>query len=414
MGRAAPVGALVAQDRSETIAVHSLPSAAPESACPCGWLGSLQWSKSHGASLVEASLESLWRTAHLAILAAVRGGGKFLTMRWRCEGSVDGGEHAHWAALRFPPRDVRSIFIPDLAYRNPVPRNSVEKKPGAQAPGWALGVQCLRLGAGREGPCRLGVQRRLRGWGCGSRGLHRLLRGSGLLGRGWGLGGGSSFLCWCSFLGGYGLLGGSSFLRWCSFLGGYGLLGRSSFLRWCSFLGGYGLLGRSSFLRWCSFLGGYGLLGRSSFLRWCSFLGGYGLLGRSSFLRWCSFLGGYGLLGRSSFLRWCSFLGGYGLLGRSSFLRWCSFFCRCSLLGGRFFRSCHHVLLGSISKEHFLPALDRKRSMGMECNSIPMNTGTHRIAAPGGAGGGRGVKIHGSAKQQRFSPRKVHHRTGIR
>ena len=55
----------------------------------------------------------------------------------------------------------------------------------------------------------------------------------------------------------------------------------------------------------------------------------------------------------------------------------CYWFCKCSffrwgrLLSGWFFRSCHHVLLGSICKEHFLSAVDTKRSMAMEKSPSP-------------------------------------------
>ncbi len=274
---------------------------------------------------------------------------------------------------------------------------SGHKKPGARAPGWALNGPGLRLGAGREGPSGLGVQRGLRRWR-GRRGLHGFLCGGCLWGRC------SSLLC------SHYLLGRSSFLRWCSLLGGHYLFGRSGFLCWCSLLGGHYLLGRSSFLRWCSLLGRHYLFGRSGFLCWCSLLGGHYLLGRSSFLCWCSLLGGHYLFGRSGFLCWCSLLGGHYLFGRSSFLRWCS------LLGGRFFRSCHHVLLGSICKEHFLSAVDRKRSMGMEKSSIPMNTGTpHQAALCGTVCVGCGVKIHGGVMPAKrgANPRTAHHRTGI-
>ena len=274
-------------------------------------------------------------------------------------------------------------------------KDADEKNPVRVAPGWARGAPGSGLVARRERPGSLRVQRGLCCRGSGRRGR----RLGGLLGR-------CSFLCGgslsrrCSLLGSYGLRGGSGFLcRCCCLLGG------------CSLLRNYGLLGWSGFLcRCCCLLGGcslvrsYGLFGGSGFLCWCScLLGG------------CSLLRSYGLLGRSSFLRWCCCL-----LGRCSLL--CGYrFGRCSLLrgsslfSGRFFRSCHHVLLGSICKEHFLSAVDRKRSMEMDQNSISMNTGTPRRAAHCGAvGAGRGVKIHGGvACKKGASPRTGLHRTGI-
>jgi hypothetical protein len=49
--------------------------------------------------------------------------------------------------------------------------------------------------------------------------------------------------------------------------------------------------------------------------------------------------------------------------------------------------------------------VDRERSMGMEMNSIPMNTETpHRTALCGAACVGRGVNVHGGvmpAKKER-------------
>ena len=264
-----------------------------------------------------------------------------------------------------------------------------EKKPGAFAPGWARGAPGSGLVARRERPGSLRVQRGLCCRGSGRRGR----RLGGLLGRCSFLCGGSLGRCG-SLLCSYGLLGGSGFLcRCCCLLGGcgllrsYGLLGGGGFLcRCCCLLGG------------CSLLRSYGFLGGSGFLcRCCCLLRGYGLLGRSGFLCWCCCL-----LGR------CSLLCGYGF-GRCSLLR------GSSLFSGRFFRSCHHVLLGSICKEHFLSAVDRKRSMEMDQNSISMNTGTPRRAALCGAvGAGRGVKIHvvWPAKKG-ASPRTAHHRTGI-
>ena len=171
-----------------------------------------------------------------------------------------------------------------------------------------------------------------------------------------------------------------------------GLLGR------CSFLGGCRLCR-------CSLLGGRSLLGGSSgLLCWCCCL-----LGRCGLLRCYCLLGGSGflcrcccLLGRRSLLRY------HCLFGGSSFLR------RGSLLSGWFFRSCHHVLLGSICKEHFLSTVDRKRSMEMEKNSISMNTGTPPTAALFGAlCGGRGVDIHGGVMRNDASPRTAHHQTDI-
>ena len=126
-----------------------------------------------------------------------------------------------------------------------------------------------------------------------------------------------------------------------------------------------------------------GLLGR------CSFLGGRRLC-RCGLLRCYCLFGGSGFLCRCCcLLGRCSLLRYHCLFGGSSLLRWGS------LLSGWFFRSCHHVLLGSICKEHFLSAVDRKRSMEMDENSISMNTGTPPTAALCGAVcGGRGVDIH--------------------
>jgi len=219
-------------------------------------------------------------------------------------------------------------------------------------PGQAPGAQGSGLVARRERPGCLGVQR-----GLCRRGSSRGRRLGGLLGG-------------CSLLGRGCLLGGSGLLR-C-----YGLLGRSGFLGRCCCL-----LGRRGLLRCYGLLGGSGFLGRC-----CCLLGGSGLLR-------C-----YSLLGRSGFLCRCSFL------------RW-----GC-LLGGRFFRSCHHVLLGSICKEHFLSSVGRKRSMGMERNSMPMNTGTPRTAALCGAVGvGRGVRsMVVQCVQESASPRTARHRIGIR
>ncbi len=198
-------------------------------------------------------------------------------------------------------------------------------------PGWAPGALELRLGAGRERPGCLWVQR---GLCCRGRRGRRL---GGLLGRCSFLGG--RRLCRCGLLRCYCLFGGSGFLcRCCCLLGRCGLL--------CC----YYLFGGSGFLCRCCCL-----LGRCGLLR-C-----YCLLGGSGFLCRCCCL-----LGRCSLLR-CYWL------CRRSFFRWGS------LLSGWFFRSCHHVLLGSICKEHFLSAVDRKRSMEMEKNSISMNTGTPSI-----------------------------------
>ena len=201
-------------------------------------------------------------------------------------------------------------------------RHRVERAGFCCAPG-------LRLVARRERPGCLRIQGGLSRWGCGRRG-----RGLGRL------------FGWSSFL--------------CRGLGGSGLL--------CS---GRFFCRRCSLLRRCCLLGRYGLLGGSG-----------GLLCRCcSLFRRCCLLRCYCLLGGSGFLCRCCCL-----LGRCSLLR-CYWFCRCSffrwgrLLSGWFFRSCHHVLLGSICKEHFLSAVDRKRSMEMEKNSISMNTGTPPVVA---------------------------------
>ena len=179
------------------------------------------------------------------------------------------------------------------------------------------------LGACGKRPGSLGVQRGLSsgsGRGCWS--LHHFLCSSSLLR--WS----SSLLRWSSSL----LRWSSGLLRWSS-----GLLRWSSgLLRWSS-----GLLRWSSgLLRWSSSLLGWS----SSLLRWSS-----------SLLRW-----GSSLLGWSSgLLRWS-----YGFSGSR-------FFCWGGFRGGRFFRSCHHVLLGSVSKEHSPSTVDRKRSMVMDAAVAP-------------------------------------------
>ena len=165
------------------------------------------------------------------------------------------------------------------------------------------------LGACGKRPGSLGVQRGLSsGSGRGCRSLHHFLCSSGLL-------------RWSS-----------SLLRWSSSLLGWS----SSLLGWSSSLLGWS----SSLLRWSSSLLGWS----SSLLGWSS-----------SLLRW-----GSSLLGWSSgLLRWS-----YGFSGSR-------FFCWGGFLGGRFFRSCHHVLLGSVSKEHSPSTVDRKRSMVMDAAVAP-------------------------------------------
>ena len=161
-----------------------------------------------------------------------------------------------------------------------------------------------------------------------SSGLGACGKRPGSLGVQRGLSSGSGRGCWSL----HHFLCSSSLLRW-----------SSSLLRWSSSL----LRWSSSLLRWSS-----GLLGwSSSLLRWSS-----GLLGwSSSLLGWSS-----------SLLRWgSSLLGcGYGFSGSR-------FFCWGGFLGGRFFRSCHHVLLGSVSKEHSPSTVDRKRSMVMDAAVAP-------------------------------------------
>src|SRR3990167_736053 len=206
--------------------------------------------------------------------------------------------------------------------------------------GWVSGFLTRR-----EGPRSLGVER-----GLCSRGSRCLLCG--------GLFGGSCFLGR-----GRSLLGGSG----CLLRRGRSLLRRSRSLlrRSRSLLGGSGCLLR----RGRSLLGGCsGLLRRGrSLLGGCSGLlrRGRSLLGGCSGLlrRGRSLLGGCsGLLRRSSslfsgssyfFSRCCGLFGGRSLLRGGG------------LLGGRFFRSCHHFLLGSVGKEHSTPALGKDRFMEM-------------------------------------------------
>ncbi len=204
---------------------------------------------------------------------------------------------------------------------------------GYDSRGWVSGFLTRR-----EGPRSLGVERGLcsRGGRCLLCG--RFFGGSCFLGRGRSLLGGSG----CLLSWGRSLLGGRSCLlrRSCSLLGGRsGLLGgRSGLLRrGRSLLGGRsGLLRRGR-----SLLGGRGCLLR----RGRSLLGGCSCLlrrGRSLFS------------GSRYFFSRCR-----GLFGGRSLLR------RGSLLGGRFFRSCHHFLLGSVGKEHSTPALGKERFMEM-------------------------------------------------
>src|SRR3990167_7125377 len=240
-----------------------------------------------------------------------------------------------WARSRLlhaARRTTRSISTPPRWCPDGAAIATDIKKPGAMhrvgydSRGWVSGFLTRR-----EGPRSLGVER-----GLCSRGSRCLLCG--------------------------GLFGGSCFLgRGRSLLGGSGCLlrrGRSLLRRSRRLLGGGGCLlrrGRGPLGRGRSLLGGCsGLLRRGrSLLGGCS-----GLLRRGrSLLGGCS-----GLLRRSSslfsgsryfFSRCCGLFGGRSLLRGGG------------LLGGRFFRSCHHFLLGSVGKEHSTPALGKERFMEM-------------------------------------------------
>ena len=184
-------------------------------------------------------------------------------------------------------------------------------------PGWAPEALRSGLAARWERPRCLGVERGLRCRCCCGR-------------RGRGLGG---------FLGGCCLFG----RRLC----------RSCLLRCDSLLGRSGLLcRRCCLLGWCCLLRCYSLLGGSGLLCRCCCL-----LGRCGLLRCYSLFGGSGLLCRCCcLLGRCSLLRCYGFC-RCSFLRWGRFF------SGWFFRSCHHVLLGSICMQRALPVYSGQKAI---------------------------------------------------
>jgi len=186
-----------------------------------------------------------------------------------------------------------------------------------------------------------------------------------------------------------GLLGGSGFLR-C-----YGLFGRSccflagaaAFLAGAAFFAAHGLFGRSCcfFSRNCGLLGGsgflrcYGLFGRSCcfFSRSCGLLGGSGFLRcYGPFGRSCCFLAGAAaFLAGAAFFAATAFLAGAAafLAGAAAFLAGAAFFATTAfsrssflrgsgLLSGRFFCSCHHVLLDQGDKRALSAAYGVQRS----------------------------------------------------